>query len=509
MYSNKKINAVLSDLEPKNVFYFFEEICRIPHGSGNTKAISDYLRDFAVERSLEYYQDDLNNVIIYKNMDCDDEGIIDNKSYFNDEPIILQGHMDMVCEKSPESSKNMEIDALDLVVDGDFISADGTSLGADNGIAIAMMLAILDDDELDLPSIEAVFTADEEIGLIGAEGLDLSNLSGRALINLDSELEGYLVVSCAGGNRLDMRIPLDYYDLDDGLIGDDYRLIEVFVDGLRGGHSGIEINKGLANANKIIAEMLAILNDKVDIKLINIEGGNADNAIPTEAKCAFLAKVDEVKDIVEEYGLRVNREVFDLEEDFSLEFRASGISKWDVLSSGVLSDETRDNVIGFLNAVPNGVCKMSDDISGLVETSLNLGVMELDYDFNATISVRSAFDSERDKLNDDIVAIAEEFNGIVDVRGDYPSWEYDEDSKLRDLICRVYEEEYGKPMVVEIIHAGLECGLFVNKIDGLDAVSMGPTLRDVHSFNERMSISSVYRTYNLLIKILKEFKYNK
>ena len=346
MDSNKEINSILSDLEPKNVFYFFEEICKIPHGSGNTKEISDYLKNFAIEHSLDYYQDDLNNVIIYK------EASNSLNNDFNDEPIILQGHMDMVCEKSPESSKNMEIDALDLVVDGDFISADGTSLGADNGIALAMILAILDDNSLDMPSIEAVFTSDEEIGLIGAEGLDLSKLNGKALINLDSELEGYLVVSCAGGNRLDVRIPLDYYDLDDGLIGDDYSLIEVFIDGLRGGHSGIEINKGLANANKIIAEMLAILNDKVDIKLINIEGGNADNAIPTEAKCAFLAKVDEVKDIVEEYGLRVNSEVFDLEEDFSLEFMASEISKWDVLSSGVLSDETRDNIIGFLNPIP-------------------------------------------------------------------------------------------------------------------------------------------------------------
>lgn len=513
---------ILKDFEPKKVFYFFEEISKIPRGSGNTKEISDYLVNFAKNRNLEFYQDDFNNVIIYKdeigNHECLDNE--NNKFSIGDKnnkfPIILQGHIDMVCEKSPKSSKNMEIEGIDLEIDGDFISAKETTLGADNGIAVAMILAILDNDNLYHPPIEAVFTSDEEIGLIGADNLDMSKLNGKSLINLDSEEEGIMVVSCAGGNRLDIEIPIEILEYSEELINEskDNYLINISIEDLKGGHSGIEIDKGLANSNKLLGELLKDFSDNgIDIRLIDIFGGKLDNAIANNSSCSILSQdIDKIKNIVKRFEVKVNDEFKAIEDnikinidfnEFLKELSEVGSLKVESSKLDVLSEESTNNIIDFLNCVPNGVCKMSEDIEDLVETSLNLGIINLDEDnFKATLSVRSSIDLEKEKLNNKIISIAQEFRGICKIRGNYPGWEFKKDSKLQRIICEEYEKQYNQAMMVNAIHAGLECGLFVSKINDLDAVSIGPNLFDVHSYNEKMSISSVFRTYNLLIAIL-------
>ncbi len=508
--SNSK--HILENIEPTNVFYFFEEISRIPHGSGNTKEISDYLVDFAKNRNLEFYQDDFDNVIIYKSENISNENISNLNNNLNIEPIILQGHIDMVCEKSLKSSKNMELESIDLEIDGDFITAKETTLGADNGIAVAMILAILDDNNLNHPPIEAVFTSDEEIGLIGASNLDMSKLKGKSLINLDSEEEGFMVVSCAGGNRLDIEIPVDTLEYSKEDLSLDYGIIDISIEGLKGGHSGIEIDKGLANANKILGKLLKEFNENdVDFNLIDISGGNLDNAIPNSSFSTILIRdINKIKDIAKEFEIKVNEEFKGIEDKIEVNLDFKEFSKINISDDKftVLLKDSTDKIIDFINTVPNGIIKMSENIEGLVETSLNLGIMSLKMDrlnnFNVTMSIRSSLNAEKEKLNREIKSITKRFLGTVKIRGDYPGWEFKEDSPLQKLVCDVYENQYNKSMVVEIIHAGLECGVFVNKIDNLDAISIGPTLLDVHSYNEKMSISSVFRTYNLLLAILEK-----
>lgn len=515
--SSKK--SILSDLEPKNVFYFFEEISKIPRCSGNTNEISNYLKNFAIVRGLDFYQDELNNVIIYKyssEIDIMDNGSCDDFIGFCPDIIILQGHMDMVCDKCPDCSKNMGLEGLDLDVGEDYLFAKGTTLGGDNGIAIAMILAILDDDSLDIPSIEAVFTSDEETGLIGAKGLDYSKLNGKQLINLDSEEEGVVVVSCAGGNRIDVDLPMgyDYFSLDDFK---DYQLITISIGGLKGGHSGMEIDKGLANANKLMGELLEVLNSDLDIGVIDIRGGNLDNAIPKESKVTILANLADVERISRVFEDKINEEFKGIEDKIYLDILVNDFFDDDILFSNqrdgvgnkLLSCDSVDKIIKFINNLPNGVCEWSKDVEGLVETSLNLGILglnESDSSFNATISVRSSKDSGMDKVNNRIKLIVDKLGGDLTIKDSYPGWEYKKESKLRDLICREYESIYGKLMNVNIIHAGLECGIFVDNINDLDAVSIGPNLYDVHSYNEKMSISSVFRTYNLLLNVLKGLK---
>lgn len=509
-----KSQHILENIEPKNVFYFFEEISKIPHGSGNTKAISDYLVNFAKDKNLEFYQDNFNNVIIYKSGSIikKDEGNIDSMVFpgpideDNIEPIILQGHIDMVCDKTPNSSKNMEIEGIDLEVNGDFISANQTSLGADNGIAIAIILAILNDNNLNHPPIEAVFTSDEEIGLIGASELDMSKLNGKSLINLDSEEEGIMVVSCAGGNRLDIEIPIEtveYYKKEG-----DY-LVNISIGGLKGGHSGLEIDKGLANSNKLLGELLKeFCDNNVNFQLIDIFGGKLDNAIPNSSNCTILSQdIDKIQNIAKSFELKVNEEFKCIEDNIQVNIEFKNLLKGDKYSSkiAILLEGSTNNIIDFINTVPNGLCKMSEDIDDLVETSLNLGIVTIEDNlFKVTFSIRSSIDLEKEKLNDIIIAIANEFDGTYQIRGDYPGWEFKKNSKLQEIICEEYEKQYNEPMIINAIHAGLECGLFVNKIKDLDAVSIGPNLFDVHSYNEKMSISSVFRTYKLLITILEK-----
>ena len=469
---------VLKNIEPCEVLKYFEEICKIPHGSGNTKEISDYIVKFAKERNLEYYQDDLNNVIIIKGGNV------------KGEPVILQGHIDMVCEKAPDSLKDMEKEGIDLIVDGDFIKADKTTLGGDDGIAVAMMLALLDGTTFKHPRIEAVFTVDEETGMYGAAAIDLSPLKGKRMLNIDSEEEGIFTVSCAGGNMTSSCFDIIREDCDG-------ETKKITVSNLTGGHSGVEIDKHRANANVLISRILMTLKENTDFKLISINGGLKDNAIPVEATAKVCIKD---KDVLNDVCAR-------LEKVFKNEYLATEknlkvtVDKCEYEKP--MDKKSTDTVIAALGCAPNGIFEMSAEIDGLVQTSLNIGTVKTtENEFSIGFCVRSSVDTQKEMLTQRIRTLTETLGGRVAVNGDYPGWEYKNKSPLREVMIEVYEKQYGKKPQIQAIHAGLECGLFAGKIKDLDCVSFGPELLEIHTFRERMSISSVQRTWKLLLSVL-------
>ena len=477
--------AVLENLEPKSVFGFFEEMASIPHGSGNTKMVSDWLVSFAKERNLEYYQDDLNNVIIIKEA---------TPGYENGEPIILQGHMDMVCEQAPDCHKDMAKEGLDLGIDGDMVYAKGTTLGGDDGIADAMMLAILDADDLPHPRVECVFTVDEETGMYGAIGIDCSPLKARRFLNIDSEDEGVFTVSCAGGNITRCTLPLVRAPFDGAAL-------TVTVDSLLGGHSGIEINKGRANSNMTMGRILAAIAKATDLRIISVAGGQKDNAIPncTVAKI-LVSDAEAAKAVCAQFDADLKAEYVITDPDIRVTVK-------DGESASAMDAATTEKVICMLTCLPNGIQVMSADIDGLVQTSLNLGVLTTDdAELVASFCVRSSVESQKAMVVDRVKVLMKQLSGKVEVQGDYPGWAYCQESPLRDLLVECYKDQYGKEPKVEAIHAGVECGMFVGKIPGLDCVSIGPDLRNVHTFNERMYIGSVQRTWKLLLEVLKRMK---
>ena len=481
--------SVLTGVKPEKVFGFFEELCGIPHGSGNTKQISDYLVNFAKERGLKYYQDESDNVVIYKNAS---EG-------YEDAPVtILQGHCDMVAEKTPESDHDFEKDGLKLMVEGDYLTADGTTLGGDDGIAVAYMMAVLDDDSLKHPALECVITTDEEIGLLGAKALDTSVLNGKYLINMDSEEEGYLWISCAGGLSGISRIPVEYQDIDG-------EVVEVVIDGLTGGHSGAEIDKNRANANKLMGRFLYELGQKADFSIAELEGGTKDNAITRNSRALLVLNPDE-KDILEEYVTTYQTE---LRKEYS--GTDAGICVTAVFRGektiSALNMISKEKVVFFLMNVPYGIEKMSGEIEGLVETSNNIGILKLnETEMKASCGVRSSVGSAKLYVSEKIQYLTEFLGGEYTVEGDYPEWEYKKDSKLRDIMVESYKELFGEEPYVKAIHAGLECGLFYDKIPGLDCVSYGPTMKDIHTTEEKLSISSTERMWEYLVKVLENIR---
>lgn len=476
---------ILSNIEPKEVFCYFEEICSIPHGSGNVTQISNYLVSFAKEHNLKFIQDEKENVIIFKD---------GTKGYENSKPVIIQGHMDMVCEKAPDCTKDMSKEGLDLCVDGDTIFAKGTTLGGDDGIAVAFILAILSSNTIAHPPIEAVITTDEETGMFGAEALDTSVLSSKCLLNIDSEIEGIFTVSCAGGCVAECTLPIDREDTNG-------ECVEISIGGLLGGHSGIEIDKGRANANEILARVIYHISLTEDIRIIRINGGLKHNAIPNKSNAAIICKDKEkIKDICSKY-------LFNLKKEYAVTDKDIDILVTDTEYKKPLSEKSTKKLIALLSAMPNGIQNMSFDIEGLVQTSLNLGIIKLDDEnFNATYCIRSSVDSQKAMLKEKLKTIFSYLGGKVEISGDYPGWEYKADSKLRDTITEVFTEQYGHKPKIEAIHAGLECGLFAGKIEGLDCISIGPDLTDIHTFNEKMHIESVQRTWNLVLETLKRLK---
>lgn len=477
-------NHKLYGLEPNGVFSYFEEICAIPHGSGNTKAISDYLVRFAQQQGFRYIQDNLNNVIIFAPGTC---------GYEDHLPVILQGHMDMVCEKDENCPIHMETEGLDIAHDGQWVYAKGTTLGGDNGIAVAYGLALLADKTIPHPPIELVITVDEETGMYGAAGIDLSMLKGKTLINADSEDEGIFTVSCAGGARGRISLPLKRHPV----YGPCVKLI---VEGLQGGHSGVEIHKNRANANQVMAVLLERVQKIMPICLTGFSGGAKDNAIPRSCQATMVVMglhPEQINQITQDLQNEI-REKFD-EPDAIV--RGDDV---DALGGNALSTEDSAKVIQLLNDVPNGVQAWSKDIEGLVQTSLNLGIAEMGDALSLTFAVRSSVNQEKYELLDRLKNIAQQYGGDYSQTGDYPAWEYKKDSHLRDVMVETYRELFEKEPQVVAIHAGLECGLLSEKIPGLDCVSLGPDMQDIHTSRERLNIASTERTWKLLLEVLKK-----
>lgn len=481
---------VCEQLEPKNVFSFFEEICQIPHGSRNTKQISDYCVAFAKARDLKYIQDQDNNVIIFK------DGSV---GYEQEEPVIIQGHLDMVCEKESGVDIDFEKQGLNLYVDGDLLKAKGTTLGGDDGIAIAYALAILDDNFLAHPPLEVIFTVDEEIGMLGAETIDVSMLKGRKLLNIDSEEEGIFLASCAGGLQANCQLPVSRIDME----GVCY---EIKVTGLTGGHSGVEIHKERGNAIVLLGRVLASLSNQLSFAIEQMEGGLKDNAIPRETRAVIVLESEQ-----SEQELYAQIKV--LEQDLKKEYRISDpqitiqCQKVEQGKKSVLHSSSATKVLFLLRMMPNGVQHMSMDIEGLVETSLNVGIMKLSKEqLSLCFAIRSSVTSRKYELADQLSFLTEFLGGEAVISGDYPAWEYKADSSLRELMAKTYHDLFGEEPKIEAIHAGLECGILSGKIPDLDCVSFGPNMYDIHTPKERLSISSTERTWKFLVEFLKRSK---
>ena len=473
----------LAGLEPASVFGFFEEICAIPHGSRNTKLISDYLVNFAKSRGLRYIQDAVNNVIIFQDGTC---------GYEDHAPVILQGHMDMVCEKDASCPLDMAVDGLDVTHDGLHVFAKGTTLGGDNGIALAYALALLDDPTIPHPPLEIVITVDEEIGMLGAAEIDLSELKGRMLLNLDSEDEGVFTVSCAGGATATISMPAERR----AVYGPCIRLC---VDGLQGGHSGAEIHKNRANANKVMGEFLSRIQAIMPLCLTSFAGGSKDNAIPRSCQANVVAmgiNLERINGIAE----KLQAEVRDQYNEPEATVQAFDL---DALGGNAMSTEATARVIALLCNAPNGVQAMSQEMPGLVQTSLNMGIAKLGNTMSMTFSVRSSVNHEKQELLLKLQELAKFYDATCSQMGEYPAWEYKADSKLRNVLVQTYTAMYGKEPEVLAIHAGLECGLLGEKLPGLDCVSIGPQMQDIHTSREKLDIASTKRTWEFLLEILK------
>lgn len=478
---------ILNGYEPSAVLHFFEEICAIPHISYHEQALSDYCVAFAKERGLYYEQDELGNVIIIKEATPGYEGV---------EPIIIQGHLDMVGDKVPECPIDMEKESISILVDGDYITADGTTLGADNGIAVAYGLALLDSKDIAHPRLEVVLTVSEEVGLEGATAIDLSCCKAKRLLNIDSEDEGVFTVGCAGGLRVDCTIPMETLQKT-GVV------CEIKTVGFLGGHSGIEIDKGRLNANVTIGRFFLFLKEKLSFDIIEMEGGVKDNVIPKNAKALFMieqGKQGDLEERVEAFNKMLNVESGSSDPDAKLQLAVRDEKK-----SEVLTGEAKEKALAALVGIPNGVQAMSPDLKGLVETSLNMGVLKVNGEtFWASFALRSSHESAKMHLAEVLKQMTATWGGSVSYQGLYPGWPYARESKLRDLCVKKYKEQYGKEPVIDVIHAGLECGILSSKIEGLDCISIGPNLYDVHTPDEKVSISSVARVWEFIKAVLAE-----
>lgn len=478
--------AVLSGLEPKAVFEYFEKLCAVPHGSHNTRQISDLCVSFARELGLRWRQDEVNNVVIWKEASPGYEGA---------ETVILQGHIDMVCVKTEDCPKDMAGEGLDLRTDGEWVWADKTSLGGDNGIAVAMILAILADGSLPHPPLEAVFTVDEEVGMDGAFALDCSDLKGKKLVNLDSEEEGVFTVSCAGGVRLDCFLPGTQEPLN-GETG-----YVVTLSGLLGGHSGGDIHLGRASANQTMGRVLYSAMERFPgLRVRDIRGGKFDNVICSRNEALVAApavKAEEFEAFVKEFDGVLKNEYAGCDDGIALSCARAELD-------GALSRSDTERILRTLLVIPQGVQAMNVDFPGLVQTSLNLGIMGMEADgLHFSISVRSCIASQKAMMVQRLRAILKLGGGAVSERSDYPGWQYARQSALREDVLAAWKAVSGREGKIEATHGGLECGLFIEKIPGLDAVSMGPELHDVHSVKERLSVSSTKLVYELTCELLR------
>lgn len=485
-------NRILKDIKPVEVFKYFEELSQIPRGSGNERGVSNYLVAFAEQYNLEVIQDSALNVVIKKKA---------TPGYENSPSVIIQGHMDIVCEKNANTEHDFMKDPLQLRVVDDMVYATGTTLGADNGIAVAMGMAILASKEIDHPAMELLVTTEEETGMSGAESLDPKNLKGRTLINIDSEEEGTLLVSCAGGLTAKTTIDAVWEEPDKDLIP-----CAITIRGLKGGHSGMEINKGRGNSNKLMGRILAGLAASVDFRLAEVNGGSKHNAIPREADAVILVKPEDKATAI--------AKVAEYEEIFKNELRTPDPDlrvELEVLSEGpskILSCKSAESVVNYLYLVQDGINSMSMDIAGLVESSLNLGVVTtLENEIEFISAVRSSVKSLKKEIFTRVATLAKLVGAEVATESDYPEWAYNSESNIRNVFVEVYEKMNGKKPEISAIHAGLECGLLGEKFNGeIDMISFGPNLYDVHTPDEHMDICSVQRMWDYLVEVLKNVK---
>ena len=495
----------INELSPSEVFSYFQEICAIPHGSGNTGMIADYCLEFAKLHGLKARKDAADNVVIFK---------AGSSGYEDCEPVILQGHLDMVCEKEPDCDIDMSVQSIKTCTDGKVVWADGTTLGADDGIAIAFILAVLASDTIAHPPIQAVLTSDEEIGMLGARDLDTSDLTAKRLINIDSESEGILYVSCAGGVRAECDIPVVYEDAvgwvsggeqDDNAsdaAGNGQVCFEVKISGLAGGHSGVEIHKQHTNAIRLLASLLSHASGAADFRLVSLSGGGKENAIPKEAKAVVSVRSCDATTF--EQSIKESADVW-MQEISSTEPHAKiEVGKADAAADKVLNFHSTENVIYALGLSPDGVYRMSQEINGMVQTSLNLGIAYLDADkLVYKYLIRSNTAAGKKLLLERVNTFVKHLSGNVVTMSDYPAWEYKSDSQLRKICVESFTNVYGHEPEVTSIHAGLECGILAGKMPGVDMISFGPTLESVHTPDECMDAASVERTREYLMEILK------
>ena len=485
----------IEKLYPEKVFHYFAEISKIPRASKKEKEISDWLVKFAKERKLKVIQDEHYNVIIKKKA---------TEGYEDFSPLILQGHMDMVWEKNKDTEFDFSTQGIELVIDGDFLKANGTTLGADNGIAIAYALAILDSDDIKHPVLEVVITTDEEDGMSGVANLDFDEFDGKTLINLDTEEYGEVYVSSAGGTRTEIK-----FIFETKKIGNGYTPISIEVKGLSGGHSGAEIHKNLGNSIKILSEVLYHLSKRYEMSLIHIDGGGKVNAIPREAVAEIAVKLD--GDSIDEFKKLAELAFENILKDFKVSDKSPilAIEEIEEKNLGISLGDTL-NIINFLHEVPNGVLEMSKHIEGLVETSINIGFISTEIvDGNVKIRIkslaRSMANDPLNKLVEEVTDLTRKHDANIKIAASNPSWEYKEDSKIRELIAKSFKEITGNEPVIKAIHAGLECGVFTQNIKGADVVSIGPNIYGAHTPEERMDIKSVGETWEWLLKILENY----
>lgn len=472
---------ILKDIEPKQVFKYFEEISAIPRGSGNETAVVDYIAAVADYYGLKYRRDGYNNILVKKPSVRSDAST-----------LLLQGHTDMVCQANNGTEHDFEKDGIELYTEDGYIKAKGTTLGGDDGVAVAYMLALLTSDDKDLPNLECLFTSGEEVGMTGAIGFDYSDIESRLMINIDSEEEGISFVSCAGGVRLEMSFSSD-------AISEKNKLMRIDIKGLSGGHSGVEINTGKENAIVIMAQLLAKMYEREPFNLVTLEGGTKDNAIPRETSAVISVTDTELyNDIITEF-IREKKKIFSNDEKI---FKLHTSKNKHIGNMFSFADTTR--IINEILVAPNGVLRMSRHIEGLVQTSSNLGIVKAENGcFKAVHLIRSNNEYEIDSTVLEFSRIAKLLNCEYVTCDRYPGWDYKADSKLRDLYIEKFEEQYGYKPKIEALHAGLECGLISSRIPGIDIISIGPNILDIHSPDERMEIASVERTYRLLCSIIK------
>ena len=478
--------GVLSDLEPQALFGFFEELCAIPRGSHHTGAISEYLVSFAQKRGLKCRRDELDNVIIWKDAAPGYEGA----------PVVmLQGHMDMLVEKERECSRNTDKDGLDIFVDGDEIGAHGTTLGADDGIGVAMMLAALDDDRLLHGPLECVFTADEEVGMQGVRGLDVSDLKAKLMINLDSLEERVFTVSCAGSTRVVSTLPVKRAPFDG-------RICALMVDGFVGGHSGEDIHRGRANANHLMGRALMEIMEKTDLRLLTVSGGAKDNTIPRDA-----AALIQVKDLA---AAKAAAQALGpiLESEYRAAESKVRVRLFPTRSHFVAMDEeSTRRAATFLFCAPNGVQMMSVEVPGLVQTSLNFAqVYTEDDDVVVRFMIRSSINSQAEETARRVMALTRALGGTATIPSSYSAWQYRPQSHLRDVMTDAFRTVYGIEPRIAAQHASLECGIFSGKIPDLDCISIGPDVINVHIPRERLKVASTWRTWALLRETLRRLK---